>query len=295
MKLNILLTAALFTLASTPALAAETSSGNGSATERVVSFDYGSLDTLDALGLGDQVVGVPKQSLPDYLAQYADDTYADVGGLKSPDLETLRQLSPTLILITGRQSEQRESLQAVAPVMDTTLDDDDYLNAFDANVRQLAERFDAEKPAESALQTLHEKIDEARQRLDDAPPVLIATHNQGNLMLNRHPVAYEVLGLTLPKIPDSVPSETRGNRTFTRLSPQAIAEIAPDVLLIVDRSAAIGDDAADLDALRQSLADAGAEDVSVEMLSPELWYLSGGGLQSLSLQVDEVVNAVQGS
>ncbi|GAB2781747.1 siderophore ABC transporter substrate-binding protein [Halomonas shantousis] len=294
MKTTSLLAVVLLSLSGV-AMANDTSPHDETDSERVVSFDYGSLDTLDALGLSEQIVGVPKQGLPDYLSKYADDTYTDVGGLKSPDLETLRQLSPTLVLITGRQNEQRETLQAVAPVMDTSLDNDDYLDAFDANVRQLAERFDAEKPAESALQALHEKIDEARQRLDNAPSVLTVTHNQGSLTLNRHPVAYEVLGLTLPKIPDSVPSETHGNRTFTRLSPQAIAEIAPDVLLIIDRSAAIGDDAADLDALRQSLADAGAEDVRIEMLSPELWYLSGGGLQSLSLQIDEVVNAVSGS
>ncbi len=49
--------------------------------DRVATFDLGSLDTLDALGLSDQVVGVPKSSLPEYLEQYSADDVNDIGGL----------------------------------------------------------------------------------------------------------------------------------------------------------------------------------------------------------------------
>ena len=53
-------------------------------------FDLGSLDTMAALGLEAHVVGVPKQTLPDYLTQFKDARYSDVGGLKTPDIETLK-------------------------------------------------------------------------------------------------------------------------------------------------------------------------------------------------------------
>ncbi|MFD2438213.1 substrate-binding domain-containing protein [Modicisalibacter luteus] len=111
-------------------------------------------------------------------------------------------------------------------------------------------------------------------------------------MLNTHPIVYDVLGLSEPQIPASVPTETRGTRTFTPLSPQAIGEIDPDVILIVDRSAAIGNEEANVEALRQSLANGAAADADIEVMTPKLWYLSGGGLQSLSLQIDEVRNAL---
>ena len=45
-------------------------------------------------------------------------------------------------------------------------------------------------------------------------------------------------------------------------------------------------------ALQSALNDAGAS-THVVVLNPGLWYLSGGGLQSVRLQVDEVVNAVR--
>ncbi|WP_043527661.1 ABC transporter substrate-binding protein [Litchfieldella xinjiangensis] len=288
MKKTTLVAATLLSLST--GLAATGLSANDS--HRIASFDLGSLDTLTALGLSDRVVALPKQSLPDYLSHYTQETYADVGGLRSPDMPALREAEPSLIVITGRQNEWREEFEAIAPVMDAGVNGDDYMASFNANVQQLAERLEATSDAEMALAELDRHIEEARERLAEAPRVLVATHNKGNLMLNRHPVVHEVLGLAQLDIPESVPSETRGERTFTPLSGEAIADIAPDVLLIVDRSAAIGDEPANRDALEQTLADGGAEDVRVEMLSPKLWYLSGGGLQSLERQIDDVVAAV---
>lgn len=265
----------------------------GAEGERLAVFDLGSLDTLDALGLGERVVAVPKQSLPDYLSRYGDEAYIDIGGLRSPDLEAVADASPSLIVMTGRQGDWHDEFAALAPLFDASVSGPDYLAAVEGNVRDLAGHLDAAEEAEAAIETLHGQIEQARQALADAPAVLVATHNGGNLSLNAHRVVHEVLGLAQPELPDDVTSETRGARTFTPLSAEAVARIAPEVLLIVDRSAAIGDEPADLDALGQALAEAGGEGIRVERLSPALWYLSGGGLQSLALQIDEVVAALQ--
>ncbi|WP_346795905.1 ABC transporter substrate-binding protein [Halomonas sp. Bachu 37] len=260
--------------------------------QRIATFDLGSLDTIDALGLSTHVVGVPKASLPDYLAQYASDDYIDIGGLRSPDMDAISESDPSLILYTGRQGEWEEELADIAPLFDTTLQGDDYLAAFDANVRELAGRLAVESAAEEALESLHAEIESHREALSHAPRTLVVTHNGGNLMLNRHPVIHEVLGVAALDMPESVKSETRGTRTFTPLSPEAIGEIDPEVVLVIDRSAAIGDEPADADSLSQTFENAGTE-ARVVMLTPALWYLSGGGLQSLERQVDEVVTALK--
>ena len=49
----------------------------------------------------------------------------------------------------------------------------------------------------------------------------------------------------------------------------------------------------DVDQLRGDLGAAGGGAIDVTVLSPELWYLSGGGLQSVRLQVEEVVDALR--
>ena len=263
-----------------------------SADQRIATFDLGSLDTLDALGLNEQVVGVPKASLPDYLEQYAADNVTNIGGLRSPDMDAISESEPNLILYTGRQGEWEEELGEIAPLLNTSLQGDDYLAAFDANVRELASRLAVESKAEEALATLHADIETQREALSNAPRTLVVTHNGGNLMLNQHPVVHDVLGVATVEMPASVTSETRGTRTFTPLSPEAISEIDPQVVLVIDRSAAIGDEPADADALAQTLLDAGAEKAQVIMLTPALWYLSGGSLQSLALQVEEVAAAL---
>ena len=276
----------------TTAILLATASATVSADQRIATFDLGSLDTLDALGLNEQVVGVPKASLPGYLEQYAADDVTDIGGLRSPDMDALGESEPSLILYTGREGEWEEELGDIAPLLNTSLQGDDYLAAFEANIRDLASRLDAESEAEEALEILHAEIESQREALSNAPRTLVVTHNGGNLMLNQHPVVHEVLEVDALEMPNSVTSETRGPRTFTPLSPEAIAKINPEILLVVDRSAAIGNEPADADSLSQTLADAGADNARVVMLTPALWYLSGGGLQSLRLQIEEVSAAL---
>jgi iron complex transport system substrate-binding protein len=55
--------------------------------EAVVTFDIATLDTLDAIGAGDAVVGIPDIALPDYLSDYAD--LPKVGSLFEPDFEAV--------------------------------------------------------------------------------------------------------------------------------------------------------------------------------------------------------------
>ena len=279
------------TFATALLLASASASAAASAEQRIATFDLGSLDTLDALGVSEHVVGVPKASLPSYLEQYDADTYTDIGGLRSPDMAALADANPTLIVHTGRQAEWAEALGEIAPLFDASVPGEAYLAAVERNVRELASQLDVESEAEEALTTLNSEIEHQREALQDAPTTLVVTHNGGNLMLNQHPVVHQVLGITALEMPESVTPEVRGERTFTPLSADAIAEINPEIVLVIDRSAAIGDEPADADQLRATLADAGAESQLV-LLTPALWYLSGGGLQSLRLQIEEVAAAL---
>ncbi len=78
----------------TTAILLATASATVSADQRIATFDLGSLDTLDALGLNAQVVGVPKASLPDYLEQYAADNVTDIGGLRSHGYSWRKRAQP---------------------------------------------------------------------------------------------------------------------------------------------------------------------------------------------------------
>src|SRR5689334_307594 len=57
--------------------------------QKIVSFDYGALDTLQALGLQSKVAGLPKSNLPEILKPFGDAKYADAGNLFEPNFELL--------------------------------------------------------------------------------------------------------------------------------------------------------------------------------------------------------------
>ena len=68
--------------------------------EKVVVFDFGTLDTLDKLGV--EVAGLPKENIPQYLSKYEDEKYENTGSLKEPDFEKIHEIGPDLIIISGR-------------------------------------------------------------------------------------------------------------------------------------------------------------------------------------------------
>jgi iron complex transport system substrate-binding protein len=257
-------------------------------------FDLGSLDTMAALKLEAHVVGVPKQTLPDYLTQFKDALYADVGGLKTPDLETLKALKPDIVVITGRQAASKAELETISKVKQVDASGDDYWQSLRDNVTSIATLFDAQPAAESALTALKTTIETSKMAIKGAPTTLFVTHNNGSFGLRDEPIATQLLGLASPALPPHVKPQQRGTRTFTSLTISNIAEMKPTSLFIIDRSAAIGNtkEALDVEKLKANLAAQGGQNIQVTYLSPKLWYLSGNGLQSLNMQIKEITDAL---
>lgn len=278
-------------LVSTLPLAAQADSTAADEGPSLVSFDWGAADTLEALGLESHLVGLPHQAAPGYMAHLLEGR-ADVGGLKSPDLDAIEALSPGLILITGRQSAVQEDLQAVAETRDVTLAEGDYLEALSDKVKGLAALYGAEVQAEERLEALHADIESARESLADAVDAVVVTYNDGHYSLRQEPVVSELLQIDQPEVPESVEPVSHGSRTFYPVTPDVLAEMSPDVVFVVDRSAAIGETPLEASTLQEGLARAGAEATRVEVLSPGLWYLSGDGLQSVRAQMDEITQAL---
>ena len=76
-----------------------------------------SLDILDALGVGDRVVGSASTSL-DYLQSYVtDNDVANLGTIKEADLEAVMACEPDVIFIGGRLSKSYDALSEIAPVV----------------------------------------------------------------------------------------------------------------------------------------------------------------------------------
>ena len=85
--------------------------------QRVAVLDMASLDILDALDLGDRVVGSADTSL-DYLQSYVtDEAVANLGTIKEADLEAVMACEPDVIFIGGRLASSYDALSEIAPVV----------------------------------------------------------------------------------------------------------------------------------------------------------------------------------
>ncbi len=257
--------------------------------EKIVVFDYGFLDTLDALGV-EGIVGVPKDSsLPAALEKYAGDDYANIGALKTPLFEDIAALRPDVIFISGRQSEYYEELKKIAPVVFVGTQQDDYWNTFLASVDIAAKMFDKEKEAAEYLAKFDSALEEINQLAGKYETALVTMYNEGSLSgfatNSRFGYVYEIYGFK--PVTENIQASSHGSN----FGFEAILEFNPEVLFVVDRTAAIGGDSnikADMenDIIKRTKA---YENNRIIYLDGALWYLSGGGLQSELAKIEEII------
>ena len=85
--------------------------------QRIAILDMASLDILDALGVGDRVVGSANTSL-DYLQSYVTNAeVTNLGTIKEADMEAVMACEPDVIFIGGRLSKSYDALSEIAPVV----------------------------------------------------------------------------------------------------------------------------------------------------------------------------------
>src|SRR5690625_1326819 len=132
--------------------------------EKVVVFDFGTLDTLDMLGI--EVVGVPQGNIPTYFETYGSDDDENVGRLREPDFEKIAEVDPDLIIISGRQSELYEQLQDIAPTIYLGVDTTRYMDSFKENLATIGEVFDKETEVEEELEKIEDDISALKEEAE---------------------------------------------------------------------------------------------------------------------------------
>ncbi|MBO0430982.1 siderophore ABC transporter substrate-binding protein [Enterococcus sp. DIV0660C] len=258
--------------------------------QKVVVFDNGSLDTLDALGVGDQVIGAATQNLPGYLSSYKE--VESAGGIKEPDLEKINQMKPDLIIISGRQSDFQEELSKIAPTLFLTVDTKKPWESIQQNVLTLGEIFDKESEAKKQIKELATEIEKTADKASELDQkALVVLVNEGQLSAygsgSRFGFVHDVFGF--PQADDTIEPSTHGQS----VSFEYVLEKNPDLLFVIDRTKAIGgDDSQNNLAENELIAQTNAgKNGKIISLQPDVWYLSGGGLESMKLMLDDVNQA----
>ncbi|WP_078381142.1 siderophore ABC transporter substrate-binding protein [Sutcliffiella halmapala] len=260
--------------------------------EKVVVFDFGILDSLDKLAV--EVTGVPQANIPPYLSKYEDATYENVGSLKEPDFEKIHSLNPDLIIISGRQSDAYEELTKIAPTIFLGVDTSRYLDSYKENMMTLGEIFEKEDTVKEELENVESSIKALAEKASEMDKTsLIILANEGNISAygpgSRFGILHDQFGFAA--VDEGIEVSTHGQN----ISFEYIMEKNPDYLFVIDRGAAVqGESSAkellDNDLMKQVTA---VKEDNVVYLDPNYWYLSGGGLISVSEMVKEVEAALE--
>lgn len=257
--------------------------------QTVAVMDFAILDTLEALGIAaDGVVGPP---MLDYLSDAAEGA-ASLGTLFEPDYEAIAALAPDLILAGGRSSSVVPELARVAPTVDMTIWEDVVGQGLE-RLTAYGMIFDKEAEAAALAATFTAKLDTVKAALAGQGRALIVMTNGPKVS------AYGAQGrfgwlhtsLGLPETIEDFDQSTHGEA----ISFEFIRDVNPDILIVIDRMAAIGQDGASaratLDNALVRETDAWQQN-KVVYLSAAPIYLAGGGLQSMTLTLDEIADAL---
>lgn len=260
--------------------------------DKVVVFDFGILDSLDRLGV--EVTGVAKDNLPSYLSKYEADPYENIGSLKEPDFEKIAEIEPELIIISGRQSDLYDQLADIAPTIHMGVDFTNYLESFKQHMTTLGEIFDKQSEVEAELATIDEAIDRLNEKAStNGQNALIVLTTGGKVSAygpgSRFGMIHDEFGLAA--VDEHIEASTHGQS----ISFEYIVEKDPDYLFVIDRDAAIGEGASAKQVIENELIKKtkSYQNGHIVYLDPEYWYLSGGGLVSVSEMVKEIEAAIE--
>lgn len=263
--------------------------------KKVVVFDMGTLDTLDKLGLGDRVAGVPQDSIPSYLKKYKSSTYKNVGTLKEPDFEAVNAIKPDLIIISGRQQDSYDKFQEIAPTIFLGVDNKKYMESFKENVTTIGKIFGKENQVKQELTNIDNDIASLKEKANTSDAKALITLTTGGKVTaygpaSRFGLIHDVFGIKASTA-DLKADPVHGQN----ISMEFILEKNPDILYVIDRDAAIGEGNNAKEVIENSLVKKtkAYKNGKIIYLDPGYWYLSGGGLESVSEMVKEAAKGLE--
>lgn len=246
--------------------------------QSVAVYDLAATDTLMALGI--MPTGTVEQlGMVPYLADLKDSA-AVVGSLFEPDLEALNALAPDLTIVGGRSSKKYEDVQRVGTTIDMTIWGDVVQQGYD-RLDAYGAMFDKQAEADALRAKLEADFKATSELVAGSGKALIVMTNGPEVSAygpnGRFGWLHDSLGIpAAADIEDSTHGET--------VSFEYIRDINPDILLVLDRLAAIGRDGDDAASVLDNalIQETNAwKNGKVIYLDSSSAYIAAGGVQAM--------------
>lgn len=262
--------------------------------KRIAVLDMAVLDVLDAWGLADRIVAMPKRTRVPFLEKHFENpAIRDVGTLQEIDLEGLMASEPEVIFISGRLAKKMKVLGKIAPVVYFTTDRNaGSLASLRKNVGELARLFGKEAEAEAALSGFDERAAKIRAASSGRTALFgLVTAAHVNLLGNSARGSLIGREFGFKNLAENA-NANHGNESSFEL----LRKLNPDYFFVLDRDGAIARPGAKLakDILNNDMVrgmDAAKAD-RIVYLSGEAWYLAEGGLTATDIMFRDVETAL---
>ena len=260
--------------------------------QRIVILDMASLDILDALGVGNRVVGTASTSL-DYLQTYINEDIPTVGTIKEADLETVMACEPDVIFIGGRLASSYDALSEIAPVVYLSTDTEvGVVESVRENATTIASMFGLEEKVDELMADFDARITALKEFAANKTAIVgMCTSGSFNVLGNdgRCSIIGKEIGFNNIGIDANIDTSTHGNEA----SFEFIVQKAPEYIFVMDRDAAIGTDGAKLaqDIMENQLVmgtDAYKNGNIIYLGHPAVWYTAEGGIQALDIMLSDL-------
>ena len=218
--------------------------------QRIAILDMASLDILDALGVGDRVVGTASTSL-DYLQDYIRDDIANLGTIKEADLEAVMSCEPDVIFIGGRLSSSYDALSEIAPVVYLSTDTElGVVESVRRNATTIATMFGLEDKVDALMADFDSRIQALAEFAEGKNAIVgMCTSGSFNVLGNdgRCSIIGREIGFENIGVDADIDTSTHGNEA----SFEFVVEKNPDYIFVVPMG---NDDAAAMKALEDQTA-----------------------------------------
>ena len=233
--------------------------------QRIAILDMASLDILDALGVGDRVVGSASTSL-DYLQSYVTDAnISNLGTIKEADLEAVMACEPDVIFIGGRLSKSYDALSEIAPVVYLATDSSlGVVESVRKNAATIASMFGLEEQVDTLMGGFDSRIETLKAFAEGKTAIMgLCTSGGFNVLGNdgRCSIIGMEIGFENVGVDASIDTSTHGNEASFEF--------------IVENELVMGTDAYQNGHI-------------VYLAHPTVWYTAEGGVTALNLMLEDL-------
>ena len=264
--------------------------------KRIAILDMASLDIIDALGLGNRVIGSASTTI-DYLQDYVPSSsngIANLGTIKAADLVEVATSEPDIIFIGGRLSNVYDDLSQIAPVV--YLKADVKLGVVESvrnNASVIASIFGKESEVDKMFASFKDRISAIVDEFAGEKAIVgMYSGSSFNILGNdgRSSIIGKELGFDNIGISTSETSATHGNE----VSWEGIVTLNPTYMFVLDRNSAISStegNPAVRDVIENELIkelDVYKNGNIIYLENPNVWYTAEGGIQALDVMLKDI-------